>query len=236
MTDTTILNTDLKHIPSTRRREMQDDVYRRISDGCNSQPPEVRDAVELSDDNFHEDMELALLQLRWDVLIRVDEALLRLDVGAYGSCSECAGEISQRRLRALPFAVRCQTCEEKREQAQEHARHVAQWHDGSGASCLSRPFVDRAPVAALRRVSTCAVLNTAVQPGSCGLVADDFLSPRGVCHERDEPSQRRHTGGPNSIAGHRGSPTASRSASCSRIFANPFRWASVTAGPESTSP
>jgi DnaK suppressor protein len=129
MTDTTIRNTDLRHLLSTRRREMQDEVYRRISDGCTSQPPEVRDAVERSDDNFYEDMELALLQLRWDVLIRVDEALLRLDAGEYGSCSECAGEIAQRRLRALPFAVRCQACEERREQAQKQTRRVAQLHD-----------------------------------------------------------------------------------------------------------
>jgi DnaK suppressor protein len=62
------------------------------------------------------------------MLIRVDEALLRLDAGEYGSCSECAGESAQRRLRALPFAVRCEACEEKHEQALEHRRHAVQLH------------------------------------------------------------------------------------------------------------
>jgi RNA polymerase-binding transcription factor len=126
MIDTTIRNADLRHILSTRRREMQDDVHRRIRDVSTGQPAEVRDAVEHSDADFYEEMELALLQMRSEMLIRVDEALLRLDAGAYGSCSECAGEIAQPRLRALPFAVRCQACEEKHEQALEHTRHAAQ--------------------------------------------------------------------------------------------------------------
>lgn len=47
---------------------------------------------------------------------RIDDALMRLDAGKYGSCLECAREISEQRLRALPFAVRCQACEERREQ------------------------------------------------------------------------------------------------------------------------
>ena len=47
---------------------------------------------------------------------RIDDALVRLDAGKYGSCLECAREISEQRLRALPFAVRCQGCEQRREQ------------------------------------------------------------------------------------------------------------------------
>jgi DnaK suppressor protein len=51
---------------------------------------------------------------------------VRLDAGDYGVCLDCSGEISERRLRALPFAVRCQSCEEVREQAQGRARLTAQ--------------------------------------------------------------------------------------------------------------
>jgi RNA polymerase-binding transcription factor DksA len=52
--------------------------------------------------------------------------LVRLDAGKYGVCFECEDEISERRLRALPFAVRCQACEERREQEQGAARQVSQ--------------------------------------------------------------------------------------------------------------
>ena len=46
------------------------------------------------------------------------EAIARLDTGEYGLCFECGGEIAVRRLRALPFAVRCRAYEEAREQEQ----------------------------------------------------------------------------------------------------------------------
>jgi RNA polymerase-binding transcription factor DksA len=67
--------------------------------------------------------------MRVETLLRIDEALVRLDAGEYGSCFECAGEISERRLRALPFAVRCRACEERREEEHGHARQLAQRRD-----------------------------------------------------------------------------------------------------------
>ena len=125
MTDTAIRNADLRHILSARRREMQDEVQSRIRDGRTDRPTEVRDDLEHSDADIQEDIELALLQMRAEALTRIDEALVRLDAGQYGSCRECESEIAERRLRALPFAVRCQTCEERREQAQGPARQLA---------------------------------------------------------------------------------------------------------------
>lgn len=48
-----------------------------------------------------------------ETLTLINEALFLLDAGQYGSCVECENEISEGRLRALPFAVRCQACEER---------------------------------------------------------------------------------------------------------------------------
>ena len=118
MTDTATRNADLRQMLSERRREMQDDVQSRIRDGRTDRPIEVRDDLEHSDADIQGDIEFALLQMRAETLTRIDEALVRLDAGKYGSCFECESEISERRLRALPFAVRCQACEERREQEQ----------------------------------------------------------------------------------------------------------------------
>ena len=126
MTDTTIRNTDLRRMLIERRRSMQDEVQGRIRDGRSGRHKEVSDDLEYSDADVQGDIECALLQMRAETLARIDEALGRLDAGKYGSCFECAGEIAERRLRALPFAVRCQACEERREQDQGHARQVAQ--------------------------------------------------------------------------------------------------------------
>ena len=55
-----------------------------------------------------------------------EEALRRLEEGTYGYCFECGEEISEKRLRALPFAVRCKDCEEAREVKQQRDRLMAQ--------------------------------------------------------------------------------------------------------------
>jgi len=123
MTNTTSRNADLRDMLTERRRAMHDDVQNRIRDGRNERTKDVRDDLEHSDADIQGEIEFALLQMRAETLARVDEALVRLDAGKYGFCVECEGEIAQRRLHALPFAVRCQACQERREQEQGHVRH-----------------------------------------------------------------------------------------------------------------
>ncbi len=130
MTETQTRNQDLRAILSTRQREMQADVQKRTRNGRIGRAKEVGDTLETADADVQDGMDLALLQMRTETLIRVDEALARLDAGEYGFCFECAGEISERRLRALPFAVRCQSCEEQREQVVGLARRTSQQHIG----------------------------------------------------------------------------------------------------------
>jgi DnaK suppressor protein len=64
--------------------------------------------------------------MKAETLNKIDEALRRLEEGTFGHCFECGEEISERRLRALPFAVRCKDCEEAREVAQQRERVMAQ--------------------------------------------------------------------------------------------------------------
>ena len=56
--------------------------------------------------------------MKAETLKRIDEALSSLEKGSFGYCYECGNEIIEQRLRALPFAVRCKSCEEAREVAQ----------------------------------------------------------------------------------------------------------------------
>jgi DnaK suppressor protein len=121
MTETTIRNLGLRQILRERRDALQDDVQNRIRGGRSDRPIEGGDLLEHSDDDVRSSIEFALLQMRAETLVRIDEALVRLEMGKYGFCVGCEGEISERRLRALPFAVRCQKCEERREEAQKQA-------------------------------------------------------------------------------------------------------------------
>lgn len=124
MTETTVRNADLRQMLSSRRREVQDEVQNCIRSGRTRGSSEVGDDLEHSDADVQEDLDFALLQMRAETLTRIDEALARIDEGQYGSCRACGDEIAERRLRALPFAVRCQACEERREREHGDARQL----------------------------------------------------------------------------------------------------------------
>jgi DnaK suppressor protein len=120
---------ELKNILEERRREITDQVQGKIRDvrteGANNPNVGVLDAAESSEADIQDDIEFALIQMKAETLHKIEEALRRLEEGTFGYCFECGEEISERRLRALPFAVRCKDCEEARETAQQRERLIA---------------------------------------------------------------------------------------------------------------
>jgi len=124
-TTTTTRHAELRQILHDRRRVMQETVQTRIRDVRSDRAKDVIDEIEHSDADTHGDIEFAVLQMQTETLTRIDAALVRLDAGEYGSCASCGADISQTRLRALPFAVRCTACEERRENGDEQTRRIA---------------------------------------------------------------------------------------------------------------
>jgi DnaK suppressor protein len=120
---------ELKRMLEERKRELTDEVQGRIrgvrADGA-EKPHDVMDQGETSEVDIQEDIELALIQMKAETLNKINEALQRLETGRYGFCFECGDEISEARLRALPFAVRCKDCEEARENAANRERMLQQ--------------------------------------------------------------------------------------------------------------
>tara|TARA_B100001123_G_scaffold61376_1_gene66827 strand:- start:10308 stop:10778 length:471 start_codon:yes stop_codon:yes gene_type:complete len=120
--------TELKQILEGHRLEIIAEVKDKMrdvrSEGALMPRQGVRDEVESTEADIQDDIEFSLLQMKTETLNKVGEALLGLDVGTYGYCDECGEEISEQRLRALPFAVRCKNCEEAREGVRERDRIV----------------------------------------------------------------------------------------------------------------
>ena len=121
---------ELKGILEERRREIMNEVQGRMRDvrteGAGSAVQGVLDAAESSELDIQDEIEFALIQMKAETLNKIDEALHRLEEGTYGFCFECGEEISEKRLRALPFVVRCKDCEEAREVKQQRDRLMAQ--------------------------------------------------------------------------------------------------------------
>jgi len=118
---------DLRRMLNDRRDRIRLELQGKIRAVCadalwGGRLTEVVDAVESSDADIQGDIELALLEMKSDTLKQIDGALARLERGDYGTCFECGEDIPEKRLRALPFAVRCKDCEEARELAAQHDR------------------------------------------------------------------------------------------------------------------
>jgi DnaK suppressor protein len=123
---------ELRKMLEERRRELMTAVQDKMRDvrADNGKDREVLDQGESSEVDIQEDIEFALIQMKSETLHKIEEALARLDEGTFGYCFECGDEISERRLRALPFAVRCKDCEEAREIAEQRQRQMSQRRAG----------------------------------------------------------------------------------------------------------
>jgi DnaK suppressor protein len=71
--------------------------------------------AELGSDNFEQEFTLSLLETEGDTLAEIEQALVRVEQGAYGKCVDCGGVIPKTRLNALPFAPLCVKCASARE-------------------------------------------------------------------------------------------------------------------------
>jgi len=117
MTRKAIRQSRLGDMLRTLRRQTQADIRGRLRQERSSGRRDVGDELDRSDSDAQGDLALALLRMKMETVVRIDQALVRLDEGSYGRCLTCDLEIAEPRLGALPFAVRCRDCEGTREQA-----------------------------------------------------------------------------------------------------------------------
>jgi DnaK suppressor protein len=119
----------LSRMLTDRQAEIRNKL-RSLREAVPTEASDVKDTEEQSMEDFVRGMDYALMEMESATLRRIDEALLRLDGGTYGLCSECGAKIAEARLEALPFALTCRECQEQEEgeaaeRAAEHPREAA---------------------------------------------------------------------------------------------------------------
>jgi len=70
------------------------------------------DEVEFAVKTAEQDVSAVTADLRSQMLREVESAIGRVNRGSYGVCESCGEEISQARLKAIPWARCCVTCQE----------------------------------------------------------------------------------------------------------------------------
>src|SRR5262245_58852364 len=77
---------------------------------------EMPDPVDLAAQAFSKNVILALSENETRQLSMIDEALARIEAGEFGECVNCGNEISEIRLKAVPWARYDIACQELVEQ------------------------------------------------------------------------------------------------------------------------
>ncbi len=107
--------TQLARLLREIERDVRSDLQLRIRRGRTERTTDGLDDLEHTDADSVEDLAFSILQMRAELVARIGQALERLGAGRYGRCVECDEDIPVKRLRALPVAIRCLSCESRRE-------------------------------------------------------------------------------------------------------------------------
>lgn len=98
--------------------ELINDAERTVSDMTNGKEnfPDPNDRASLeSDRNF----ELRIRDRERKLLVKLQEAIKRIDDGEFGVCEVCGGPISEKRLAARPVTTLCIDCKTKQEKLEK---------------------------------------------------------------------------------------------------------------------
>jgi RNA polymerase-binding transcription factor DksA len=102
----------LKEMLEDRRRDIHDRL-RLLRETLPAQVLEVKDAEEQSVQDFAQDVELALMEMKSETLGQIDEAVRRLEAGTSRRCPSRPSAVTarkSRKRRAPPSARRTHAC------------------------------------------------------------------------------------------------------------------------------
>jgi DnaK suppressor protein len=104
---------------------LRDQTYARVRDFRRDQQSEAElppaDDIDVARATADVETHASLIERAEYELGTIDEALQRVEHGTYGACADCDQEIPVERLTALPFALCCVDCQEKRNHARRRS-------------------------------------------------------------------------------------------------------------------
>lgn len=101
--------------------ELRNELFRN-QERLNSQFDVPRDIGDMSMLDVLSDTGIAIADIMRERLTRMEVAEKKLVDGTAGICEDCGEEIDEDRLRVLPYAIRCVSCQEKLEASSYSAK------------------------------------------------------------------------------------------------------------------
>jgi len=165
---------------------LRDETYQKIQTFRRDQGEEVMsspgDEMDVARSTSDVETHASLIERSEDRLRLIDQALARLDNGTYGECAECGEDIPLERLKALPFALLCVDCQEKR------GRTRGRWGAGGTIEPYSQTWTPPADMEAEDRSSR---PNSYGQVENADSAIEDPFGPIDEVGNGEEPKRRR---------------------------------------------
>jgi len=95
--------------------EIIDDLKHHASEEYQDFIHMARDQGDYALAELKESTVFSIIELKYQELEKIEQALTRIESGTYGRCINCGGWIGRARLEVMPAAVRCRKCQEKLE-------------------------------------------------------------------------------------------------------------------------
>lgn len=115
------LRKELRERLLTQRQQLESEIANLDSSGIRADTFGADDMTDIVDQHpadaatelFEREKNMTLKRTLQESLQSVNEALHKMDDGTYGTCAECGQPIPENRLRALPEATHCISCQSK---------------------------------------------------------------------------------------------------------------------------
>lgn len=95
-----------------KQEELLHDLSRNRQVTNESVDEQAQDMVDRATSAYTREFAFSLSESDRRTLLLIDQALLRLDQGTYGTCVHCQGSVQEKRLEAVPWARHCLECQE----------------------------------------------------------------------------------------------------------------------------
>ena len=101
------------HARLQKQRDEILDMYKQdLKAGQESADDGTEDIVDRANNAYNRELMFSLSDAERTTLLQIENALLRMDEGAYGRCANCGQTINVLRLEAVPWARFCIDCQE----------------------------------------------------------------------------------------------------------------------------
>lgn len=116
--------TELRRQIQQRRAELRAEIRAELLASDESRYADLAGRVHDSGDesvaDLLADLDVARIDRQVKEIRGLEAALRRIDLGVYGVCRECDGDIGYERLQSQPAAERCLACQEQYERSYAH--------------------------------------------------------------------------------------------------------------------